>query len=219
VAAAKSRTTIQFSIPEAAHISLGVYDLEGRLARTLWDADLEAGVRQVVVAGGHDEDFLLGSRIYRYELVAAVDGAETFRAGKYMSVYTSPDVDQQPVLGVSDRDGLVRFTDRTHFPFLYGLGPQPMVDENGNPVGTFEFGDVVIVRLHDQAAGLHMNHEVPVGDGRNARVLVWDAAKAVRDDAAPAVAATRAGGVDMSTAAVIPPLEYELRQNLPNPFN
>lgn len=219
VAVAKSVTTIQFGIPETAHITLNVYDLEERLVREVWGADLMAGVHQVAVAGGHDEDFLLGSRIYRYELVAAIDGAETFRDSKYMSVYTSPDVDQRPVLGVSDQDGLIRFTDKTHFPFLYDLGPQPMVDENGNPVGTFEFGDVVIIRLHDLVAGLHMNHEVRISEGHTVQTLVWDAEKAVRDVTEPAVAPASVAGSDTLTSVVILPLQYELRQNLPNPFN
>lgn len=223
VAAAKSRTTIQFSIPEATHIALNVYDLEGELAKALWEADLTAGVRQVVAAGGQDDDFLLGSRIYRYELVATVDGNETFRDSKYMAVYTSIDIDQQPVLGISDRDGLIRFTDKTHFPFLYELGPQPMVDENGNTVGAFEFSDVVIVRLYDPVSGMHMNHEVSIGDGRNVRTLVWDIEKAVGDSDGPAAepgpALIDALGSDKPATAAIPPLEYELRQNLPNPFN
>lgn len=217
VAAAKSRTTIQFSIPEAAHIALNVYDLEERLAHTLWEADLTAGVRQVVAAGGQDEDYLLGSRIYRYELVATVDGNETFRDSKYMAVYTSIDIDQQPVLGVSDRDGFIRFTDKTHFPFLYDLGPQPMVDENGETIGIFEFSDVVIIRLYDPVAGLRMNHEVSIGDGRNTQTLVWDVEKAGRDGGGAVSGAV--AGIDAAAAAVIPPLEYGLGQNRPNPFN
>lgn len=219
VSAAKPRTTVQFSIPEAAHINLSAYDLEGRLAHTLWDANLAAGQRVAVVGGGEDPDFLVGSRIYRYELVATVAGVETFRDSKYMSLYTSIDVDQQPVLGVSDRDGNIRCTDKTQFPFLYGLGPQPWIDENGNPAGTFEFEDLVGIRLYDPVADLYMNHEVLIGEGRNSVELVWDVTKAMRgrdgDEATPA----RALMFDVPTGAVIPPLEYELRQNVPNPFN
>ncbi|MBK8167978.1 MAG: hypothetical protein IPK64_18695 [bacterium] len=223
VSAAKPQTTIQFSIPEAAHVALNVYDLEGRFTRTLWDADMTAGVRMIAATGGQEEDFAPGSRIHRYELVATVDGTETFRDSKYMSIYTSIDVDQQPVLGISDQDGLIRFTDKTHFPFLYELGPQPMVDENGNPAGTFEFSDVAIIRLYDQVAGLYLNHEVLITDGANVRTLIWDVEKAVRDVggamAGPAAVAAAVVEIDTPASAAIPPLEYELRQNVPNPFN
>ncbi len=219
VSAAKPMTTVQFTLPELAHVTLGAYDLEERLVRTLWDADLTPGVRELAVGSGPVENVLLGSRIFRYELVATVDGTERFRASKYMSVYTSPDVDQQPVLGISDDDGFILFTDKTHFPFLYDLGPQPMMDENGNPAGTFEFSDVVIIRLYDPVAGLHMNHEVSISDGRNTQTLVWDVEKAVRDGGGFAAEPATASGVPAPASAVIPPLEYGLGQNRPNPFN
>lgn len=226
ISAAKPMTTVQFSVPVAAHVNLSVYDLEGQLARTLWDAPVNAGVLTVAVAGGNDPDFLLGSRIYRYEMVAAVDSVETFRDSKYMSLYTSIDVDQRPVLGVSDREGIIRFTDRTHFPFLYGLGPQPWVDENGDPAGTFEFDDVASVRLYDPIGGVYINYDVPVSEGRNAQVLVWDAAKArpEADWRGAAVAAVgpapgRGEGAAMTAGAAVPVLEYRLWQNSPNPFN
>ncbi|MBK6735768.1 MAG: hypothetical protein IPG61_17155 [bacterium] len=218
VAAAKSVTDVEFIIPEEAHVVLDIYDLEGRLARSVLDNDLPAGAHGIIVAGNLDEDFLMGSRIYRYEMVASVGGTETFRDSKYTSVYTSPDIEQQPVLGVSDANGRIKFTDKTHFPFLYDLGPQPMTDENGDDAGTFEFGDVVIIRLYDAGSGLYVNHEVTIDGVHSVKTLVWDVAKAVAD--VEAVAAAPGVRARTEAAAMIPPpLEYQLRQNRPNPFN
>lgn len=219
VAAAKSATDVEFVIAEEAHVVLDVYDLDGRLARGVLDNDLPAGVHRLRVAGGQDEDFLLGSRIYRYEMVASVGGTETFRDSKYMSVYTSIDIEQQPVLGVSDANGRIKFTDKTHFPFLYGLGPQPMTDENGDDAGTFEFGDVVIIRLYDPGSGLRMNHEVRIDGGRNVKTLVWDIEKAFAVVGAASATPVASARASMTATAFVPPLEYQLKQNSPNPFN
>jgi hypothetical protein len=45
-------TTIEYSLPEAAHVHLGVYDVAGRHVATLVEGERQAG-RQSVVFEGH----------------------------------------------------------------------------------------------------------------------------------------------------------------------
>ncbi len=65
-------TTISFAVPQAAHVSLEVYDLAGRRVRTLIDGELPAATHQVVWDGRGDANRRVASGTYYYRL--NVDG-------------------------------------------------------------------------------------------------------------------------------------------------
>lgn len=56
-----SATEIQFNIPEATHVSLQVYDVSGRMVRSLLDEELGAGLHSIVLKG---EDLTPGLYIF-----------------------------------------------------------------------------------------------------------------------------------------------------------
>ncbi len=58
-------TTISFQIPQKSHVELQVYDVTGRLVRTLIDGEMRTGVHQVQFNGEG-----LASGIYFYRLTA-----------------------------------------------------------------------------------------------------------------------------------------------------
>jgi hypothetical protein len=66
-------TEIRFRLPAATRVSLHVYDLSGRLVRTLSDEVIAAGDHGLVWDGRNDEGRNVGIGVYMY----------TFRAGEY----------------------------------------------------------------------------------------------------------------------------------------
>ncbi|HOX24418.1 MAG TPA: C25 family cysteine peptidase [Candidatus Krumholzibacteria bacterium] len=63
------RTTITFTLPRAQHVSLRVYDLQGRCRGTLADGERGAGVHQLAWQGTDDDGLAVPSGTYVYRLV------------------------------------------------------------------------------------------------------------------------------------------------------
>ncbi len=63
-------TTIRFALPEAAEVSLKIYDIAGQLVQTLVGGVIEAGRHQVVWDGTNQHGVLVASGIYFYQLRA-----------------------------------------------------------------------------------------------------------------------------------------------------
>jgi hypothetical protein len=63
-------TTIHFSLPRTGEASLKIYDLRGRLVRTLFDGPQQAGARSVEWNGTDGGGARVSSGIYLYRLVA-----------------------------------------------------------------------------------------------------------------------------------------------------
>lgn len=61
-------TTIRYALPEAARIRLSVYDLSGRLVRTLVNAAENPGFKQVIWDGRNESGDALSSGVYLYRL-------------------------------------------------------------------------------------------------------------------------------------------------------
>lgn len=214
---AKATTVLPFIMAHESEVSVVVYDLEGNLVKNLVSAVLPAGRHQVVFAVDEQGQPLQGTHVYRCEMAASADGLERFRESIYITLYTSFDDDQRPLLGVTDLGGRIAFADKTEFPFLYDLGPQTQVDENSEIIGTFDFSDQVTIILVDPATDLRLSYEVAITDGRNLVELVWDEDLATKREADPVP--RRPGMPVTALAAPIPPAEYTLEQNYPNPFN
>jgi subtilisin family serine protease len=64
-------TTIAFSVPRAGRVSLAVYDMAGRVVRTLVDGDLSAGPHAVTWRGRTDQGAVASSGLYFYKLRTA----------------------------------------------------------------------------------------------------------------------------------------------------
>ncbi len=67
----RDRTMIWMDVPQARGGTLGVYDLSGRLVRTVWRGNLELGRRAVVWDGRDDRGQALPSGVYLVHLRAA----------------------------------------------------------------------------------------------------------------------------------------------------
>jgi hypothetical protein len=63
-------TKISFALPEAAEVSLKIYDITGQLVQTLVDGVVEAGRHQVVWDGTNQHGALVASGVYFYQLQA-----------------------------------------------------------------------------------------------------------------------------------------------------
>lgn len=64
------RTTLTYNLPTAAPAMLGVYDLSGRLVRTLLDGTQTAGTHTVVWDGRNQHGEQVGSGVYYYQLTS-----------------------------------------------------------------------------------------------------------------------------------------------------
>jgi hypothetical protein len=65
------RTVIALDLPRAGEVSLRVYDIRGRLVRTLHDGQLTEGRHELVWLGDDDAGRALASGVYFYEVRAA----------------------------------------------------------------------------------------------------------------------------------------------------
>jgi endonuclease I len=70
-----ANTTIRFDLPARARASLRVYDVSGRLVRTLTDGELEAGPHQVEWSGKSESGARLAAGLYLLRLDAAGESA------------------------------------------------------------------------------------------------------------------------------------------------
>ena len=61
-------TTIAFFMPRDAHVRLAIYDVSGRLIRTLMNGPMEAGRRSIDWNGRNDRGAGVGSGVYYYRL-------------------------------------------------------------------------------------------------------------------------------------------------------
>jgi hypothetical protein len=68
-------TRISFALPEAGEAQLRVFDLHGRLVRTLLNGRTEAGFHAVDWNGRNDDDRKVGSGVYFYRLEAGGESA------------------------------------------------------------------------------------------------------------------------------------------------
>jgi flagellar hook assembly protein FlgD len=72
-------TTIRFDLPSAAQVSLKIYDLNGRLIRTLVNAESRGGGEHLVEWDGRDDAYIeVAAGVYIYRLSAG-DWMETRR--------------------------------------------------------------------------------------------------------------------------------------------
>lgn len=63
-------TTIRYTVPEQAHVSLRIYNAAGRLVRTLVDARMAPGSREAIWYGNDDAGNPVSSGVYIYRLRA-----------------------------------------------------------------------------------------------------------------------------------------------------
>ena len=68
-------TSLRFSIPEACEVLLAVYDVSGRLVRTLISSELAAGLHEVMWDARDDAGRAVASGVYVYRLTAGTDVA------------------------------------------------------------------------------------------------------------------------------------------------
>jgi len=64
-------TTIGFSVPESAHVTLSIYDMTGRLVTTLVDGTVDMGVHMVEWSGEDSSGSMVSAGVYIYALESA----------------------------------------------------------------------------------------------------------------------------------------------------
>ncbi|MCP4605554.1 MAG: T9SS type A sorting domain-containing protein, partial [Proteobacteria bacterium] len=63
-------TTISFALGNPEHVNLAVYDISGRLVRTLVDNKMDAGEQNVIWNGKDSNGQHVASGVYFYKMIA-----------------------------------------------------------------------------------------------------------------------------------------------------
>lgn len=63
-------TTIEYRLPEAAYVQIEVYDMSGRMVRSLVSGNVQAGLHSVAWDGSNDRGDRVASGVYAYRLTA-----------------------------------------------------------------------------------------------------------------------------------------------------
>ncbi|NIO02227.1 MAG: T9SS type A sorting domain-containing protein [Candidatus Latescibacteria bacterium] len=63
-------TTMTFTLPEKAQVNLSVYNMEGKLVRTLVNESMDGGLKEITWDGRNNQGNPVGSGIYLYRLKA-----------------------------------------------------------------------------------------------------------------------------------------------------
>ena len=64
-------TRIAFTLPQTVNVSIQIYDVAGRLVRTLVDGQVQAGHHQVTWKGRNDQGVIVSSGVYMYQIKTA----------------------------------------------------------------------------------------------------------------------------------------------------
>ena len=214
----KAATAIRFTVPQASDVTLKVYDMDRHVVKTLLGGAVSAGLHEVVFHNDDEGNLLYGIYFYCCEMVASVAGNEVYRGETFMTLYTGIDLQQQPVLGVTDKAGKLTFDDSTEFPFLYNPGPQMSYDENSESRGSFEFTDKVEITLYHPTWDLYTTREVVIGLGRNNIELIWETKTSSPVSTTESVARP-AGEVLGNSVGPVPEVYYSIGPAYPSPFN
>ena len=219
--AAKAATRLEFAVAVGCSVRVDVDDMEGRPYQVLVRDAFGPGVYALLFGAGSPPP--IGTHVYRARMTAWDDTTTYHTESVLMTLMTSFDVDQMPILGTSDADGAVRCDDRREFPFLYDIWPQMARDENGDEMGEFTPASEVEFLLREAGTGdSWVRYTAVIEPGVNRVDLVWDPQPKRGAVAAPSGlrSVEAAGRADVFRRKDLPlPQVFDLRPNYPNPFN
>lgn len=218
----RAATVIEVKAPQRARQILEIYDLDGELVRELYDDVTDAGQYQYVFDGKNDKGVaLLGTHVLDFRLTARDESTDEvlFQDRYWATLFTGIDVQQTQLLGVTDPTGRVTVTDQSLFPGLYELPDLNFVDEAGQFMGTFNFGDGALFVLHPPGTSTYSTSQHTIHEGPNEVILAWSPPPAPSDPSSETAAPKLSGPTVARRNAPIVPLEWEFPQNYPNPFN
>jgi hypothetical protein len=206
----KAAVTIRWTMPAAARAILTVEDVAGDHVAALTDGMAAAGTHQVLWAGRDDADVPRPSGRYTVRMVVRDEqGMILAEQTKDMLMATL----RVPV-GATDAAGRLVLTDKRLFPHLWEAPTMDAVDESGDIMGPLTLDEDMIFRLMNGAGTVTVTRRVQVGPDGAAIAMVWDPPVPLAEE--PVAAAAPIAARDVGDP---PPVEFELAQPMPNPFN
>ncbi len=205
---------LPFGVGSLAKITLGVYELDGRLVASL-------ATDRISVPGRYKTTLSIvesvPTRVFKCRLIAqdTGTGAILFRDSIY-AVLWQPDATQS-ILGWTGPDGGFETRDTLMFPNLLALPPLGQTDATGTHVGYFTLSDSVVITITDTVTHGSQQVRSAVKKGVNTIVVVWNpASPSIIPDARPVSSAQPPRGV---VTVAGPGAVWALDQNYPNPFD
>ena len=169
----QANTSILFSVAESSLVSLGIYELDGRLVQNLaTDRNLGQGVFEYVVSLNVEN---VGTRVYKGILTAVNDTTKQvlFKDSIYITLLdNSP---ENSILGYTSKSGTFETTDSLSFPNILTL--PPIVETNATgpaPIGVFSFSQSIVITLIDTVTSRSVSYVRQVIKGQNVFNLTWN---------------------------------------------
>ena len=187
---ARPATMIHLDVVDSSTVTLAVRDLNGRLVRSLVDAQLRPGRYTVFWDGFVDAEHRAPDGVYRFEAVATRAAVELYRDEFLAYLFTAVDINLGPPYGTTDASGIVETTDILRFP---GVHTNALTLHGTDPFGIttcdFQFSEFLTVLLYDPSTqrGLAACDAIRMTRNSNAVTVVWDpsAARIVADVVRP----------------------------------
>ena len=213
----QANTSIFFSVAESSLVSLGIYELDGRLVQNLaTDRKVGEGVFEYVVSLNIEN---VGTRVYKSILTAVNDTTKQilFKDSIYITLLdNSP---ENSILGNTSKSGTFETTDSLSFPNILTLPPIVETNESGPaPIGVLSFSQSIVITLMDTLTSRYVSYVRQVIKGQNVFDLTWNPS-AGSTSTNPSVSMKRLERMNPFSAdtVILPPPRWELAQNFPNP--
>jgi len=215
IAVAKASAAIRFQIPVPCRVQCAIQDIEGQAIREMVDADLPAGVHQIVWNGRDNADVHQPSGRYTFHMVALQlgTGQQLFEDRTDM-LLAMLDTSRVPA-GYTDARGRLVLKDRKLFPHLYNRPDMTATDETGEAMGKLTLTPSMRISLVDESGGGAMRFLKEVS-GSGTLELTWDPVKGAGPKGSEPATPWFPGVAKTDTTNPIP---FELGPVYPNPFN
>jgi hypothetical protein len=208
-------TSIRAAVTVKSHVNLSVFDFENELVATLIDTIIKAGLYTFVWGPRGD----VPGGVYRCRMTASDTlTSETLYQAEIYPVKHEFDPDRS-IFGFTDAVGVFSTTNRLLFPYAIPNLPElDLVAETGDDLGRLEYDNTATIVVTDTSASRSQTKTVTLSTSMNRVTIVWD--PPVRDGAVTGTASNASSANPAHKIDVpIPPTQWKLGPNYPNPFN
>jgi len=169
----KAAVVIPFNAAVSCSTRILIKDVSGTQVRELLSSQIPAGSHHIMWNGQNDEGTHLNSGVYvaHFNAMDLDSGTLIFEdhAAMYMAIL---DADRNSV-GTTDGRGMIKLSDKKHFPHLYDVPDIPALNENSEQIGIIQFSSSMRFQLVDQINGGSFTFYDDVS-GSGSLKVVWD---------------------------------------------
>ena len=207
----RTLTTISFILGKDSFVDMIIEDIERNDVSNLISQEMYANNWAVDWNGKDNEENCVYSGVY-YCSMNASENDTMYYQSEIMMYLLSFNSDHKN--GSTNAEGVYESFDKKPFVNLYDLDSLQIVDEDGNYLFLEAFSDTTVICLFDEnSRDIHQFEDIVVEEKNNEFNIIWN----------PETSSRNIGKIKVAykncKRTFLPPLETELKQNFPNPFN